>query len=127
MEKREDANHAWLYLSTANEVPKNGESAKTARSFTEAAVASSPEKLLEEHRELWHQFYGKSFLSVPDRKLETFFWIQLYKLGSAMAPEGPVLDCLGPWMRSTAWPWQTWDLNALICYWPVYASNHLKL
>lgn len=35
------------------------------------------------HREWWHNYYQKSFLSLPNSRLESFYWIQLYKMASA--------------------------------------------
>ena len=31
------------------------------------------------HREWWHNYYPDSFVTFPDARLESFYWIQLYK------------------------------------------------
>jgi alpha-L-fucosidase 2 len=54
------------------------------------------------HRAWWHQYYPASFVSLPDARLESFYWIQMYKFGSALRPDGPPLDALGPWYRAAA-------------------------
>ncbi len=41
------------------------------------------------HRVWWHRFYRKSFLSIPDAKLQSFYWIQLYKIASAARRDAP--------------------------------------
>jgi len=83
--------------------------------------------LLDGHRAWWHAFYQKSFVSIPDPKAESFYWIQFYKLASASRPGRVPVDLLGPWYRSTGWPRIWWNLNIEILYLPVYTGNHLEL
>ncbi|MEI6654371.1 MAG: glycoside hydrolase family 95-like protein [Verrucomicrobiota bacterium] len=83
--------------------------------------------LLDAHRAWWHAFYPKSFVSIPDPKAESFYWIQFYKLASASRPGRVPVDLLGPWYRSTGWPRIWWNLNIEILYLPVYTGNHLEL
>jgi hypothetical protein len=89
------------------------------------------EALLEEHTAWWHRFWPKSFVSLPDRTLEGFYNIQLYKLGSATRCSGPdncwPYDLHGPWWTPDHWQGYTWDLNVQMAHWPVLASNHLEL
>jgi len=43
-----------------------------------------------------------AFVSIPQTWLEGFYYIQMYKLGSATRPGGNVIDLMGPWWaRST--------------------------
>ncbi|MFH1496265.1 MAG: glycoside hydrolase family 95-like protein [Verrucomicrobiota bacterium] len=80
------------------------------------------------HREWWHGYYPQSFVSLPDDPaLEAFYWRQIYKLGSAMRPDGPILDLLGPWFRATRWPRIWWNLNIQLTYHPLNSSNRLEL
>jgi alpha-L-fucosidase 2 len=83
--------------------------------------------LLDAHRAWWHAFYPKSFVSIPDPKVESFYWIQFYKLASASRPGRVPVDLLGPWYRSTGWPRIWWNLNIQTLYLPVYTGNHLEL
>ncbi len=83
--------------------------------------------LLAAHRAWWHAFYPKSFVSIPDPRAESFYWIQLYKLASASRPDRVPVDLLGPWYRSTGWPRIWWNLNIQTLYLPVYTGNHLEL
>jgi alpha-L-fucosidase 2 len=78
------------------------------------------------HREWWHNYYPKSFVSIPDGALESFYWVQLYKMASASRQGGPVLDLMGPWFRPTVWPAIWWNLNIQLAYWPYYMSNHME-
>jgi len=83
--------------------------------------------LLESHRKWWHDFYPKSMVSIPDPKLESFYWIQFYKLASASRPHLVPVDLLGPWYRKTSWPRIWWNLNIQTLYLPVYTGNRLEL
>jgi hypothetical protein len=83
--------------------------------------------LRKEHASWWNNFYPRSFISLPNKKLENFYWIQLYKLGSATRSDGALIDNQGPWLQETPWPSAFWNLNVQLTYWPVYASNHLDL
>lgn len=79
------------------------------------------------HRAWWHRFYGASFLSIPDARLESFYWIQLYKLGSATRADRPAIDLMGPWFQPSAWLRYWMNLNIQLTYWPVVAANHPEL
>lgn len=93
-----------------------------------AAVRSLPlSELTAEHRAWWHAFYPKSFLSVPDVRLQGFYWIQLYKTASATRAELPVLTTTGPWLEPTPWPAVWWNLNVQLEYWPIYPTGHTEL
>lgn len=103
-------------------------SAKTkAIAEVKSAAAEEWEALLADHRNWWHLYYPKSFLSVPDPRVESFYWIQIYKLGSATRPDGPVLDILGPWMTLTPWPGVWWNLNVQLIYSPLHTANRSEL
>jgi alpha-L-fucosidase 2 len=79
------------------------------------------------HRSWWHNFYQQSFISLPDKRMENFYWIQLYKLASATRADKPMLDLMGPWTSSTPWPAIWWNLNTQLSYSPIFTSNHLDL
>jgi hypothetical protein len=89
--------------------------------------AESAVGLRASHREWWQRFYRQSFISLPDQRLQGFWWIQLYKLASATRADRPMLDLMGPWFRETPWPMIWWNLNAQLTYWPVYTANHLEI
>ena len=90
-------------------------------------MASGVDQLREKHRQFWHDYYPKSFISIPDPRLESFYWIQLYKMASGTRENKPVLDLLGPWFKPTNWSCIWWNLNVQLTYWPMSASNHLEL
>jgi hypothetical protein len=71
------------------------------------------------HTEWWHDFYNKAFISIPDKKVEANYWVQYYKIGSALKKGGMPLDLLGPWYRATPWPRIWANLNVQITY-PIF-------
>ncbi len=93
---------------------------------TEAAMAKGLEAMVADHRSWWHAYYPASFLSVPDARLEAFYWIQIYKLGSAVRSDGPTLDLMGPWFAPTPWARIWWNLNLQLAYSPLFAANRLE-
>jgi len=85
-------------------------------------------KVYEEHRRWWNAFYQKSFISIPDKRVETYYWIQMYKLASATRSNKPMIDLMGPWFTgNTPWPAIWWNLNTQLTYSPMFTSNHLEL
>jgi hypothetical protein len=89
--------------------------------------ASAVPALRQSHREWWHAYYQKSFISLPDQRLEGFWWVQMYKLASGTRADRPMLDLMGPWFRETPWAKIWWNLNVQLTYWPVYTANHLGI
>jgi alpha-L-fucosidase 2 len=85
------------------------------------------DKSYKQHTIWWSAFYKRSFVSIPDKKLEGFYWLQIYKLGCANGANGPIMDTSGPWFQDTPWPYITWDLNVQLCYWALNTSNHLDI
>ena len=98
-----------------------------ARATTSEAVTMGLDRLMATHRAWWHAYYPESFLSFPDARLEAYYWIQIYKLGSAMRPDGPILDLNGPWFNATPWPGIWWNLNIQLTYSPLFRANRLDL
>ena len=116
-----------LYLSVGDSMAANharDEAVQAVRHGLEEGV----DRLAESHRAWWHDYYPASFLSVPDTRLESFYWIQMYKLASITRPDRPAIDNMGPWFGPpTPWPGIWWDLDIIIDYTPVYTANRLDM
>ncbi len=88
------------------------------------------EALLESHQEFWRSFWSKSFIAIPDSRLENLFYVELYKLACCSMGKYPC-PLQGLWPQDGVLP--PWsgdyhlDMNVEETYWPVYASNHLDL
>lgn len=115
-----------LYITTANEVPLANKSIEVAKKTIIDALKDKKE-LIVSHRKWWHAFYQKSFLSIPNARMESFYWIQMYKMACSSRPDGPALDLFGPFFRISQWPGLWWNLNVQLTYWNVLQSNHLEL
>ncbi|MCX6327812.1 MAG: hypothetical protein NT144_14390 [Bacteroidia bacterium] len=122
-----ESSQSTLYVSTANEVPESNASAGVATQTILDASKLDSKALKSPHRDWWHQFYKQSFLTIPDAKTESFYWIQMYKIATCSRPDGPAVDLFGPVFRVSQWPGLWWNLNVQLTYWPFYASNHLEL
>lgn len=94
-----------------------------------AALSTDLAQVESGHRQWWREYYRLSHLELPDDpQWEKFFWIQLYKFGSAARPDvGVVIDQLGPWMTMVSWPATWWNINMQVAYYPGYATNHLDI
>lgn len=113
-------------ISIAHSWP--GESAFTEAVNTVQRVAQiNSRDIFKSHRNWWHQYYPQSFITLPDTRLESFYWIQMYKLASATRRDRALIDNQGPWLQLTPWPGAWWNLNVQLTYWPVLASNRCEL
>lgn len=85
------------------------------------------QELIAAHRQWWHHYYPESFISLPDARMESFYWIQQYKLASATREGKPPIDLMGPWFRYTPWPGYWFNLNLELTYSPLFTANRLSL
>jgi hypothetical protein len=115
-----------LYITVGYSFPANNHAAQAVERI-ESVGKLGLMQLVSLHRKWWHSYYPLSFLSIPDTRLESFYWIQQYKLASATRKNKQVLDLMGPWYNKTPWPALWWNLNVQLTYSPVYASNRLDL
>lgn len=114
-----------LLLSVGHSHPSD--TAASAASLRNLRRVTSYGALRRRHTRWWHAFYRKSFVSFPDQRLQSFHWIQLYKIASASRAGGPVMATSGPWLEPTPWPAVWWNLNVQLEYWLIHGSNHLEL
>jgi len=109
-----------------NRQPSSG-SAIDAVATIKAAEKKSMAVLERVHRDWWHTYYPKSFVTFPDARMESFYWIQQYKLASATRSDKPVIDLMGPWYKPTVWPCLWMNLNVQLSYYTTGITNHLEL
>ncbi|MGW1780812.1 glycosyl hydrolase family 95 catalytic domain-containing protein [Streptomyces sp. NPDC002143] len=115
-----------LYVHVAHSFPRST-ALDRALGAVRAAALLPYSALAVSHRAWWHAYYRKSFLSVPDARIQRFYWIQLYKTAAAARRDAPVMATSGPWLEPTPWPNTWWNLNAQLEYWLIHGSNHLEL
>ncbi len=113
------------FLSVA--MNRKQSAADEAVQLVSKAAKDNLQQLLHVHRQWWHHYYLQSFISLPDARMESFYWIQQYKLASGTRAGKPALDLMGPWFRDTPWPAYWFNLNIQLTYSPLYAANRLDL
>jgi len=104
------------------------DSENTACTAVASAAAVKDDGLWIMHQDWWHDYYLQSFVTLQDTKVESFYYIQQYKIASATRGNGTVFDLEGPWFaENTAWPDVHWDLNLQLTYFTMYTGNRLGL
>ncbi len=107
--------------------PEHDSLATVKRNLLGARALLAGNTFFSAHRRWWHDYYPLSFLTINDPEKEAFYWIQMYKLGSAMRENGPILDLMGPWYHTTFWPMVWGDLNVQLIYWTHLTANRLAV
>lgn len=115
-----------LFISIADRFPAGG-AADDAVAAVRKAAAAPFDEWLASHRRWWHAYYPASFISVPHPRMESCYWIQMYKLGSSIRKGGPLCDLFGPWFKPSGWPAIWWNLNTQMLYWPFPSANRLDM
>ena len=115
---------ARLFVSIAIDAPKSTSGTTAATTVAQLAAADFT-AVVSSHRAAWSSFWSDyAFISIaqpgPDATfrstvLEGFYWLQQYKLGSALRKDGPALDLAGPWLEHSGW----------LYYWMVRDTSHL--
>ncbi|MDD5678185.1 MAG: hypothetical protein PHW60_09380 [Kiritimatiellae bacterium] len=86
--------------------------------------------LLKEHVRQWKSYWAKSWISIPDGRLENLYYAELYKLGCSSRPGSLPATLQALWTYPEGMPpWRgeyALNMNVQESYWPVYASNHLE-
>lgn len=116
-----------LTASVHHSFPEKNSLAIVKGTLADARARLQGKSFTSSHRSWWHAYYPQSFLTINDAEKEAFYWIQMYKLGSAMRETGPILDLMGPWYHSTFWPMVWGDLNVQLVYWTHLTANRLPL
>lgn len=115
---------AWTIDFALTGSPANSKAVSDIRDALKDGLAAQEKS----HRAWWNSYWQNgAFVSIPDTRMESFYWIQMYKLASGTRADRPALDLMGPWFRRTPWPKIWWNLNIQLTYWPVYAANRLEL
>ena len=114
-----------FYISTS--INKDESAVPVVIETINKAAKNNLQNLIAQHRQWWHQYYPQSFVSLPDARMESFYWIQQYKLASATREGKPPIDLMGPWFRYTPWPGYWFNLNIELTYSPLFTANRLSL
>ena len=120
-----------LFITVANRwanklTPSSGSAADAIKTI-KLAEQKNLNAVEKSHREWWHNYYPASFVTLPDARSESFYWIQLYKLASATRANRPVVDLMGPWFKPTVWAAYWTNLNVQLAYYTLGTTNHLDI
>lgn len=113
------------FVSLAHSHPGRTAAEAAAAAVSDALVADAA-LLDREHHDWWAEHWRRSLVSLPDARLESFYTLQIYKMGSALRGGGPLLDLLGPWYQPTVWPAIWWNLNQQMAYSPFPVAGQLE-
>jgi alpha-L-fucosidase 2 len=100
-----------------------------SEALTTLKTLPSPDQLVASHRAWWNAFYRRSLVSVPDKWVQRFYWIQLYKMACATRANAPVVTEWGPWFPDGGGSWTAvwWNLNVQVSYPFINGANHPEL
>jgi hypothetical protein len=115
-----------VFLTVAQTFPEKNAVAN-AKKIIASVRAQDWASLEKNHRAWWHDYFPASFVTVPNSRVETFYWIQLYKLACVTRGDRAICSTLGPWFRQTYWPRVWLNYNTQTFYSPVYGANRAEL
>jgi hypothetical protein len=114
-----------LIASVHHSYPERNSLEIVAKNLETGEKLIKNKNFISSHKKWWHDYYPLSFLTINDAEKESFYWIQMYKLGSASRGNGPILDLMGPWYNRTFWPMVWGDLNVQLIYWTHLTANRM--
>jgi alpha-L-fucosidase 2 len=82
------------------------------------------------HRQWWADFWGKSFLEIPDQEIERRWYAALYVMGSCSRPGKVAPGLWGNWVTTDRPNWHGdfhLNYNFQAPYYMVYSANHPEL
>ena len=99
-----------------------------ALTMLETARTYAIESRRRRHMDVWNEFMSRRFVSIPDKKLESFYYIQYYKMRSATRVGGNLVDLQATWVDPRSpWPAVWHNLNSQIAYWILNTGNAPEL
>lgn len=90
-------------------------------------VSASVDDLFSAHQRVWQGRYPASFVSIPDARAESYYWINTYLLYSTTRADQPPIDVHGMWFFGSAWPNVWWNINVQHAYYSQATANRLEL
>ncbi len=121
----EDGNTRRQIVSIANSYSEST-AAEVAVKDVKHFLALNSKDWTKTHRDWWHRYYKRSFVTIPDKSLESLYWQTIYRFGSTSRTGRYYVDCSGLWFQGGPWPYTTTDWNIQCGHWPVYAANRLE-
>lgn len=114
-----------LYVSIEHSYP-DATAAELALKTIERCTALNREAWIQTHQQWWHAYYQRSFVKLPDAKLESLYWQTIYRYGCCSRGGRFYIDTSGLWFQGGPWAYSTHDWNTQAAHWGVYAANRLE-
>lgn len=121
-----DKDKSVIYISATNETPKSDVSLIKAKENIHNVKKMGYSVIRKQMNQWWHKYWDLSMINLPDKQIENFYNIQMYKLAVNSTPNGPAMDCLGVLYKTTQWPGIWWNLNIQLTYMSTIGTNRLE-
>ena len=125
-----EKNDTLIYL-TVQHAQKDHPLLENALSVLSEVNSQTRKSLETSHASYWSDFWRKSDITLPDNRLESLWYIELYKLASCSKKGQMPPNLQGLWPpHGQPPPWggeHANNINTQMNYWPVYTANHLEL
>lgn len=125
-EKKVRGHKSTVILSAQNGVPENGVALNDARREVSEAFDKGVRSLRKKNRAWWSAYWSKGMIEIPDKQIENFYNVQMYKLAASSARNGAAMDLMGPFYKTTQWPAIWWNLNVQLTYMSTLSTNRLE-
>ena len=104
----------------------------TAKQTVLSAYKVGHKTSFSEHLSWWKNYWNTSKISIPNKRLEKQYYLEMYKFGAAARDNTPPIALQAVWTADHGKlpPWKGdfhHDLNTQLSYWPAYAGNLLEL
>jgi alpha-L-fucosidase 2 len=102
----------------------------TARQMVGSADAAFLNKLYQAHIKSWDAFWSKSYVRIPDSKIQDSWYASLYLLTCCSSPASQPPGLWGNFVTMRDMGWQgdyTLNYNYEAPFWAAYPTNHLEL
>lgn len=124
-EKKKDTTRT--HIATISHTYPESTAADQAVSDVKCFASIDRQKWVNTHRKWWHEYYPKSYITIPDKELESLYWQTIYRYACTTRAGRCFVDTPGIWFQGRSWPYFTTDWNIQSAHWAVYAANRLEL
>jgi hypothetical protein len=103
---------------------------RTAIAALRQATMESVAASWSRHLVWWRKFWSKSYVEIPDKTVQSWWYGSLYVLASCSRTGNVAPGLWGNWITSTHMAWQgdyTLDYNYQAPFWAAYPTNHVSL
>jgi alpha-L-fucosidase 2 len=101
-----------------------------AQQLAAQADKDSLAKLYQDHEKWWTDFWSRSFIKIPDQKIQDNWYASLYLLACCSKAECPAPGLWGNFITGDRMQWQgdyTLDYNYEAPFWAALPTNHPEL